>query len=49
MGSRVDGEKMVGSENVRLKLALVECRLLLQDQVGMMMTTVTKIITMIKM
>ena len=43
VGSRVDGE------NVRLKLALVECRLLLQDQVGMMMTTVTKIITMIKM
>ena len=49
VGSRVDGEKMLGSENVRLKLALVECRLLLQDQVGMMMTTVTKIITMIKM
>ena len=46
----VDGEKMLGSENVRLKLALVECRLLLQDQVGMMMTTVTKMmVTVIKM
>ena len=50
VGSRVDGEKMVGSENVRLKLALVECRLLLQDQVGMMITTVTKMmVTVIKM
>ena len=27
------GEKMIGRENVRLKLALVECRLLLHDQV----------------
>ena len=27
------GEEMMGRENVRLKLALVECRLLLHDQV----------------
>ena len=30
------GEKMMGRENVRLKLALVECRLLLHDQVNLM-------------
>ena len=32
-GSSVGGEMMMGRENVRLKLALVECRLLLHDQV----------------
>ena len=32
-GSIIGGEKMMGTENVRLKLALVECRLLLHDQV----------------
>ena len=50
VGSRVDGEKMLGSENVRLKLALVECRLLLQDQVIKMMIMVTKMmVTVTKM
>ena len=35
-GSSIVGEKMLGRENVRLKLALVECRLLLHDQVNLM-------------
>ena len=36
-GEGAGGEKMVvGRENVRLKLALVECRLLLHDQVAFM-------------
>ena len=35
-GSSIVGEKMMGRENVRLKLALVECRLLLHDQVNLM-------------
>ena len=34
-GSSIVGEKMLGRENVRLKLALVECRLLLHDQVNL--------------